>query len=136
MIVIFTDRTVIVQKGISSINDTIILYRGDKDVEIRFTIVESPFKYRSSVNLIETTDASWGQLVILNSTTSNVIISDIAPTDEGRVVLKITGEMMDEVSEVGDYTFQIRLYDEEKTSRITTPEIVGGITVKEPLAAN
>lgn len=133
---IFTDKTITIRDNKSTIDSNVILYRGDKDVEIRFTIVESPFKYRSSVNLIETTDASWGQLVILNSTTSNVIISDIAPTDEGRVVLKITGEMMDEVSEVGDYTFQIRLYDEEKTSRITTPEIVGGITVKEPLAAN
>lgn len=132
---IFTDKTITIRDNKSTIDSNVILYRGDKDVEIRFTIVESPFKYRSSVNLIETTDASWGQLVILNSTTSNVIISDIAPTDEGRVVLKITGEMMDEVSEVGDYTFQIRLYDEEKTSRITTPEIVGGITVKEPLAA-
>lgn len=133
---IFTDKTITIRDNKSTIDSNVILYRGDKDVEIRFTIVESPFKYRSSVNLIETTDASWGQLVILNSTTSNVIISDIAPTDEGRVVLKITGEMMDEVSEVGDYTFQIRLYDEEKTSRITTPEIVGGITIKEPLAAN
>ena len=133
---IFTDKTITIRDNKSTIDSNVILYRGDKDVEIRFTIVESPFKYRSSVNLIETTDASWGQLVILNSTTSNVIISDIAPTDEGRVVLKITGEMMDEVSEVGDYTFQIRLYDEEKTSRITIPEIVGGITVKEPLAAN
>ena len=133
---IFTDKTITIRDNKSTIDSNVILYRGDKDVEIRFTIVESPFKYRSSVNLIETTSASWGQLVILNSTTSNVIISDIAPTDEGRVVLKITGEMMDEVSEVGDYTFQIRLYDEEKTSRITTPEIVGGITVKEPLAAN
>ena len=133
---IFTDKTITIRDNKSTIDSNVILYRGDKDVEIRFTIVESPFRYRSSVNLIETTDASWGQLVILNSTTSNVIISDIAPTDEGRVVLKITGEMMDEVSEVGDYTFQIRLYDEEKTSRITTPEIVGGITVKEPLAAN
>lgn len=133
---IFTDKTITIRDNKSTIDSNVILYRGDKDVEIRFTIVESPFKYRSSINLIETTDASWGQLVILNSTTSNVIISDIAPTDEGRVVLKITGEMMDEVSEVGDYTFQIRLYDEEKTSRITTPEIVGGITVKEPLAAN
>lgn len=133
---IFTDKTITIRDNKSTIDSNVILYRGDKDVEIRFTIVESPFKYRSSINLIETTDASWGQLVILNSTTSNVIISDIAPTDEGRVVLKITGEMMDEVSEVGDYTFQIRLYDEEKTSRITTPEIVGGITIKEPLAAN
>ena len=133
---IFTDKTITIRDNKSTIDSNVILYRGDKDVEIRFTIVESPFKYRSSVNLIETTDASWGQLVILNSTTSNVIISDIAPTNEGRVVLKITEEMMDEVSEVGDYTFQIRLYDEEKTSRITTPEIVGGITIKEPLAAN
>ena len=133
---IFTDRTITIEDNIATIEKNVIRERGDKDAEIRFTIVESPFKYRSSVNLIETTDASWGQLVILNSTTSNVIISDIAPTDEGRVVLKITGEMMDEVSEVGDYTFQIRLYDEAKTSRITTPEIVGGITVKEPLAAN
>ena len=133
---IFTDKTITIRDNKSTIDSNVILYRGDKDVEIRFTIVESPFKYRSSVNLIETTDASWGQLVILNSTTSNVIISDIAPTDEGKVVLKITGAMMDEVSEVGDYTFQIRLYDEEKTSRITTPEIVGGITIKEPLDAN
>lgn len=133
---IFTDKTITIKDNESTIDSNVILYRGDKDVEIRFTIVESPFKYKSSVNLIETTNASWGQLVILNSTTSNVIISDIAPTDEGRVVLKITGEMMDEVSEVGDYTFQIRLYDEEKTSRITIPEIVGGITIKEPLDAN
>ena len=133
---IFTDKTITIKDNESTIDSNVILYRGDKDVEIRFTIVESPFKYRSSINLIETANASWGQLVILNSTTSNVIISDIASTDEGRVVLKITGRMMDEVSEVGDYTFQIRLYDEEKTSRITTPEIVGGITIKEPLDAN
>ena len=53
---IFTDRTIIVQKGTSSINDTIILYRGDKDVEIRFTLNEgSPFKFGSgaSPNIIE-----------------------------------------------------------------------------------
>ena len=133
---IFTDKTITIKDNESTIDSNVILYRGDKDIEIRFTIVESPFKYRSPVNLIETANASWGQLVILNSTTSNVIISDIAPTDEGRVVLKITGEMMDEVSEVGDYTFQIRLYDEGKTSRVTMPEVVGGITIKEPLDAN
>lgn len=133
---IFTDRTITIKKGASSIDYPILLYRGDKDVEIRFTIVESPYKYRNSVNIIETANASWGQLVILNSTTSTVTVSEIASTDEGRVVLKITGAMMDEISEVGDYTFQIRLYDEEKTSRVTMPEVVGGITIKEPLDAN
>lgn len=133
---IFTDRTITIKDNKATIDKNVILYRGDKDVEIRFTIVESPYKYRNSVNVIETADASWGQLVILNSTTSNVIVSEIASTDEGRVVLKITGAMMDEVSEVGDYTFQIRLYDEGKTSRVTMPEVVGGITIKEPLDAN
>ena len=45
---IFTDRTVIVQKGTSSINDSIVLYRGDREVEIRFTLNESsPFKFGS-----------------------------------------------------------------------------------------
>ena len=133
---IFTDRTITIKDNIATIDKNVILYRGDKDIEIRFTIVESPYKYRNSVNVIEIADASWRQLVILNSTTSNDIVSEIASTDEGRVVLKITGAMMDEVSEVGDYTFQIRLYDEEKTSRVTMPEVVGGITIKEPLDAN
>ena len=95
---IFTDRTITIKDNKATIDKNVILYRGDKDVEIRFTIVESPYKYKNSINVIETADASWGQLVILNSTTSNVIVSEIASTDEGRVVLKITGAMMDDVS--------------------------------------
>ena len=64
---IFTDRTITVKKGASSIDDTIVLYRGDKDVEIRFTLNEgSPFKFGSgaSPNIIEKTEATYGQLVI------------------------------------------------------------------------
>ena len=44
--------------------------------------------------------------------------------------------MIDEISELGDYTFQVRLFDEGKTSRITIPEVVGGITIKEPLSVD
>ena len=53
---IFTDRTITVKKGISSIDDTIVLYRGDKEVEIRFTLSESfPFRFGSgsTPNIIE-----------------------------------------------------------------------------------
>ena len=134
---IFTDRTITVKDNESTIDKNIILYRGDKEVEIRFTIMDCPYKYKSkdSVNVIESTEASWGQLVILNSTTSTVVISDIAATNEGKVVLNISGSMIDEISELGEYTFQVRLFDEEKTSRITIPEVVGGIIIKEPLSA-
>lgn len=134
---IFTDRTITVKDNESTIDKKIILYRGDKEVEIRFTIIDSPYKYKSndSINIIESTEASWGQLVILNSTTSTVVISDIAATEDGKVVLNISGSMIDEISELGEYTFQVRLFDEEKTSRITIPEVVGGIIIKEPLSA-
>ena len=135
---IFTDRTVIVQKGTSSINDIIVLYRGDKNVEIRFTLSEgSPFRYGSgaSPNIIEKTEAAYGQLVIKGPDNLPAIFSEVAPTNEGKIVLKITGEMIDEIDEVGNYSFQIRLFDENKNSRVTLPEVNNGIEIREPIAS-
>ena len=135
---IFTDRTVIVQKGTSSINDIIILYRGDKNVEIRFTLSEgSPFRYGSgaSPNIIEKTEAAYGQLVINTPNNLPAIFSEVAPTNEGKIVFKITGEMIDEIDEVGNYSFQIRLFDENKNSRVTLPEVNNGIEIREPIAS-
>ena len=135
---IFTDRTVIVQKGTSSINDIIVLYRGDKDVEIRFTLNEgSPFRYGSgaSPNIIEKTEAAYGQLIIKAPENLPAIFSEVAPTNEGKIVFTITGEMIDEIDEVGNYSFQIRLFDENKNSRVTLPEVDNGIEIREPIAS-
>ena len=135
---IFTDRTIIVQKGVSSINDTIILYRGDKEVEIRFALNEgSPFRFGSgaSPNIIEKTEAAYGQLVIKTPNDLPSIFSEIAPTNEGKIVFTITAEMIDEITEVGNYTFQIRLFDESMNSRATLPEVVNGIEIREPSTA-
>ena len=135
---IFTDRTVIVQKGTSSINDPIILYRGDKGVEIRFTLNEgSPFKFGSgtSSNIIEKTEAAYGQLIIKAPKNLPAIFSERASTNEGKIVFTITGEMIDEIDEVGNYSFQIRLFDENKNSRVTLPEVDNGIEIREPIAS-
>ena len=135
---IFTDRTVIVQKGTSSINDTIVLYRGDKDVEIRFTLNEgSPFRCGSgaSPNIIEKTEAAYGHLVIKTPNDLPAIFSEVAPTSEGKIVFTITAEMIDEIDEVGHYTFQIRLFDESMNSRVTLPEVNDGIEIREPIAS-
>ena len=135
---IFTDRTIIVQKGTSSINDTIILYRGDKGVEIRFTLNEgSPFRFGSgaSPNIIEKTEAAYGQLIIKRPNDLPAVFSEIAPTNEGKIVFTITAEMIDEITEVGNYTFQIRLLDESRNSRATLPEVVDGIEIREPIAS-
>ena len=135
---IFTDRTIIVQKGTSSINDTIVLYRGDKDVEIRFSLNEgSPFRFGSgaSPNIIEKTEAAYGQLIIKRPNDLPAVFSEIAPTNEGKIVFTITAEMIDEITEVGNYTFQIRLLDESRNSRATLPEVVDGIEIREPIAS-
>ena len=135
---IFTDRTIIVQKGTSSINDTIVLYRGDKDVEIRFSLNEgSPFKFGSgaSPNIIEKTEAAYGQLIIKRPNDLPAVFSEIAPTNGGKIVFTITAEMIDEITEVGNYTFQIRLLDESRNSRATLPEVVNGIEIREPIAS-
>ena len=135
---IFTDRTITVKKGASSVNDPIVLYRGDKGVEIRFTLNESsPFKFGSGTdtNIIEKTEAAYGQLVIKTPNNLPAIFSEVAPTNEGKIVFKITGEMIDEIDEVGNYSFQIRLFDENKNSRVTLPEVDNGIEIREPIAS-
>ena len=135
---IFTDRTVKVKKGVSSINEPIILYRGDKEVEIRFTLKEKePFIFNKETesNIIENSEAAYGQLVIKTPNDLPAIFSEVAPTNEGKIVFKITGEMIDEITEVGNYSFQIRLFDETINSRVTLPEVNGGIEIREPIAS-
>lgn len=134
---IFTERTITVQKGASSIDEPIILYRGDKEAEIRFALNEKvPFKFGSGTdsNIIEKTEAAYGQLVIKTPNGLPSIFSTVTPTKKGKIVFKITAEMIDEVTEVGKYTFQIRLLDEEMNARVTLPEVNDGIEIREPIA--
>ena len=132
---IFTEKTIRITNGESQINAPIVLYRGDKNIKLRFRIVDCPYTYSKTVsNIIETTEASYAQLVIQPPNNSVPIFSDIAATENGYVTFIITGEMIDETPEVGSYTFQIRLLDDEQHSRITIPEIVNGIEIREPIA--
>lgn len=133
---IFIESTIKISNNISKMDSTIVLYRGDKNIEIRFTILQSPFKYSNTVatNVIESTNASFGQLVIKTPNDKPPIFSDVSATKEGTVLFTITKEMIDEIEEVGVYTFQIRLLDENKQSRGTIPPVENGIEIKEPIA--
>lgn len=133
---IYRDSTVAMSKGTSTIDSPIILYRGDREVEINFTIQDSPFRYRtgSATNLIEKTEADYGQLIIKTPNNRKPIFSKITATDEGKIILKITADMIDEIEEVGKYDFQIRLFDSEQVSKVTIPPVEGGIEIREPIA--
>lgn len=123
---IYLERTVVIENSTAYIEEPIYLYKGDKNIEVRFSIQNNPFKYKNTLAY------NYGQLIIKRDTAPN-IFSEITKLSGGRIILTITGEMIDELSELGSYTFQIRLYNEDQTSRGTLPPVENGIVIVEPL---
>lgn len=126
-----TSVSIKVNGSISTQNKDIFIYRGDKNIKVYFTI-DAPFKYSDDMD-VENSNAVYAQLVIKTPNDQPTIFSEIQPTEYGVVVLIITAEMIDELVEIGDYDYQIRLYDSTQTSRISIPPVIGGLKVLEPI---
>ena len=123
---IYLERTITIANSSASIDEQIVLYKGDRNVEIQFVLKNSPFRYKSSTN------PTYGQLII-NRENADSIFSDVSETVKGKILFVITGDMIDELNECGNYDFQIRLFNEDKTSRVTLMPIEAGITIREPI---
>ena len=132
---IHTNRIVTVGEQESIIDRPIVLYRGDREVEIEFTLVGNEFTFSEEGNVIKSVNASHGQLV-LNTPSGEHMFSELAECHEGKVVFVVTKEMIDEFIEMGFYSFQIRLYDSaEMKSRVTIPPVMNGFDIRNPIAA-
>ena len=132
---IHTNRIVTVGEQESIIDRPIVLYRGDREVEIEFTLVGNEFTFSEEGNVIKSVNASHGQLV-LNTPSGEHMFSELAECHEGKVVFVVTKEMIDEFIEMGFYSFQIRLYDSaEMKSRVTIPPVLSGFDIRNPIAA-
>ena len=123
---IYIERTIKIKKGEASIDEPVCLYKGDKNIEIRFLIENNPFKYKNDLTI------NYGQLIIKRENAPD-IFSEPTKLNSGRVVFLITGDMINDLNELGSYTFQIRILNEDLTSRGTLPPVFAGITIKEPL---
>ena len=131
---IVTNRKITIGIDKSTIDEPVVLYRGDYEVEIRFTLDDSEFKFLNDVSVIETDKPSHAQLAILRPDADN-IFSNITKCSEGIISFILTKEMLDQINEVGLYSFHIRLFDHNKTSRVTIPPVEYGIEVREPIAS-
>ena len=131
---IFTERQITVRKGKSSIDEPVIIYRGDFDVSVKFTIMETKFKFKNGINLAVSEKATHGQLAILAPYGGNVF-SEIVKCEDGTVTFTLNKEMMDQLEEVGLYSFQIRLFDYYRESRVSIQPVEFGIEVREPVAS-
>ena len=114
------------KRGTSKINAPIVLYRGDKNIEVKFHIKNNPFIADSSIK--------YGQLIIKLPEAGIVNFSSINEFDGEVVSFILPSDMMDEISEVGLYTIQLRFYNEDKTSVATLPEITQALDIREPIA--
>lgn len=128
---IYIDRTIIVNAQDSktaTIDKPVVLYKGDKNIELYLTFENNPYKQKATVDL-NTTFAQ----IIIHRRNADPIFSPVTNLNRARALFIITGDMIDELKEVGDYDFQVRLINMDKTSRVTLPPIVGGILVREPI---
>ena len=108
----------------SSICDNkIFLYRGDKNVEIRIVMKGNKFTIL---------DSTYAQMIIRRPSTTS-IFSKPEPIKNDTVVFVITGDMIDELKEIGEYTFQIRLYDDTMTARATLPPCESTLIIERPI---
>ena len=123
---IYLERTITVKKGSSSIDEPVILYKGDKNVEIQFSIKNNPFKTKSGIGV------TFGQLIIKRPKAES-IFSSVAKLSNSKVLFIITRDMIDELIECGNYDFQIRLFNEDQSSRATLAPIEEGIIIREPI---
>ena len=121
-----TECIISIKRGTSKINAPIVLYRGDKNIEVKFQINNNPFIADSAVK--------YGQLIIKLPEAGIVIFSTINKFDEEVVSFILPEDMMDEIVEVGLYTIQLRFYNEDKTSVATLPEIAQALDIREPIA--
>ena len=134
---IYIERKITIKKNQAKIEQPIVLYKGDANIKLKFSIENNPFKHASGV------DALYGRLVIKRPN-ANPIFSVPVKMSESRVIFTVTGDMIDGLDaegnpadELGAYDFQIQLLNSESISEETSigslPEVTGGIIIKEPL---
>ena len=121
-----TERIILVREYTSKINAPIVLYRGDKNIKVKFHIKNNPFIADSSIK--------YGQLIIRLPKTRIIIFSTINEFVEEAVSFILPEDMMDEIIEVGLYTIQLRFYNEDKSSIATLPEVTRALDIREPIA--
>lgn len=125
---LYTEHIVTVSKGTATIDEPVILYKGDYEVGVRIDIKGNPFKSVSGGDTITT-----GKLLVKREDGEYYLLSSTAITrnNVNKLQFIIPKDKLDDEFEAKAYDFQIRLLG--NNSRATLPEVTGGLIVKFPL---
>ena len=131
---ILTDRTIMVNGNTSSLDSKVYLYRGDKNIQINFSVVNSKFRFtkKAEDNLLKSSDATYSVVRMIAPNGKQITFSE-QPIENGQATWLIEEELIDDVDELGSYDIQIRLLNSDKDSIITIPPVMKQIEVLEPI---
>lgn len=130
MSLIEKEVTMTIEGRTASLSESIYLYRGDRNVDILFTITDAKFKFNEySGNILVESTAKYATVNVLKPNGATFSSERLAIIDN-KVVLTINQQFIDEVTEVGTHLVQIQLWDTEN-GRVTLPPV--NFEVLEPI---
>ena len=130
MSLIEKEVTMTIEGRTASLSESIYLYRGDRNVDILFTITDAKFKFNEySGNILVESTAKYATVNVLKPNGDTFTSNKLSIIDN-KVVLEITQDFIDEITEVGTHLVQIQLWDADN-GRVTLPPI--NFEVLEPI---
>lgn len=122
MSLIEKEVTITIDGRNASLNEQIYLYQGDKNIDILFTIVDAKFKFNEwSGNILVESTARYATVKVLKPNGNTFTSNKLSITDN-KVVLTITQDFIDEITEIGTHIIQIQLWDSDN-GRVTIPPV-------------
>lgn len=109
----------------------IYLYRKNKNIDYYFEIKNIDFNFEDEINYVISYDAVFARFKILKPNGAK-FITPKKRVENGYVKFSVTEDFIDEATEVGTYTFQIDLFD-DNNGFITIPPVYNQFHVLEPL---
>ena len=109
----------------------IYLYRKNKNIDYYFEIKNINFNFEDEINYVVSYDAVFARFRILKPNGAK-FITPKRRVENGYAKFSVTEDFIDEATEVGTYTFQIDLYD-DNNGFITIPPVYNQFHVLEPL---
>ena len=106
----------------ASLSESIYLYKGDRNIDILFTITDAKFKFNeNNGNILVESSAKYATVKVLKPNGITFESNKLSIVDN-KVVLEITQDFIDEITEIGTHLVQIQLWD-NGNGRVTLPPV-------------
>ena len=131
---IYANRTLKIMESVTQMDKDVVLYRGNRNVYIFLSIDNLSFGFRNLLTDYETRMPSHAYIMLLSPLYEEIPLGKTEIVDD-KIRFCITEKMIDELTEVGDYTIVIDLYDSVEDSLLTIPPIEGQLKVRDRITS-